>query len=195
MPAPGIVAGIAVTAPISGDVLSGARDREPGELGGRAARVLRTQPLGDAHHRRPAALDDRRDRALGRACHPRGELVDRQIGGEPHPPIVWAGRRYPDDPDATMTDHALTPRERRLRRGLVGLAMACAVLALLVIAVLVYWRLYLLGPSGDPFTRGPFVIRLSTTEATLAWSIEGGRRVELTATGPGGTVTGDAAAA
>ena len=89
-----------------------------------------------------------------------------------------------------MTDHALTPRERRLRRGLVALAMVCALLVLLVIAVLVYWRLYLLGPSGDPFTRGPFVIRLSTTEATLAWSIEGGRRVELTATGPGGTVTG-----
>src|SRR6266513_2000194 len=88
-----------------------------------------------------------------------------------------------------MTDHALTPRERRLRRGLVGLAMACAVLALLVVAVLVYWRLYLLGPSGDPFTRGPFVIRLGTTDATLAWSIDDSRRAALTATGPGGTVT------
>ena len=89
-----------------------------------------------------------------------------------------------------MTDHALTPRERRLRRGLVALAMLCASLALLVVAVLIYWRLYLLGPSGDPFTRGPFVIRLSTNEATLAWSAEGGRRVELTAAGRGGTVTG-----
>jgi hypothetical protein len=88
-----------------------------------------------------------------------------------------------------MTDHALTPRERRLRRGLVALAMLCAVLALLVVAVLVYWRLYLLGPSGDPFTRGPFVTRLGTTEATLAWSIDADRPVELTATGPGGTVT------
>jgi hypothetical protein len=88
-----------------------------------------------------------------------------------------------------MTDHALTPRERRLRRGLVALAMLCAVLALVVVAVLVYWRLYLLSPSGDPFTRGPFVIRLSTTGATLAWSVDGERRVELTATGPGGTVT------
>jgi hypothetical protein len=88
-----------------------------------------------------------------------------------------------------MTDHALTPRERRLRRGLVGLAMACAVLVLVVIAVLVYWRVYLLGPSGDPFTRGPFVIRLDTTGAALAWSIEGDRKVELTAAGPVGTVT------
>jgi hypothetical protein len=88
-----------------------------------------------------------------------------------------------------MTDHALTPRERRLRRGLVALAMVCAVLALLVIAVLVYWRLYLLGPSGDPFTRGPFVTHLDTAGATLAWSIDGGAPVELTATGPDGTVT------
>jgi hypothetical protein len=88
-----------------------------------------------------------------------------------------------------MTDHALTPRERRLRRGLVALAMLCAVLTLLVVAVVVYWRLYLLGPSADPFTRGPFVIRLSTTEATLAWSIDDGQRVKLTATGPDGTVT------
>jgi Calcineurin-like phosphoesterase len=88
-----------------------------------------------------------------------------------------------------MTQNALTPRERRLRRGLVALAMVCAALVLVVIVVLVYWRLYLLEPSGDPFTRGPFVTRLGTTGATLAWSIDGGRRVELTATGPDGTVT------
>ena len=87
-----------------------------------------------------------------------------------------------------MTDQALTPRERRLRRGLVALAMLSALLVLAVVAVLVYWRLYLLGPSGDPFTRGPFVTRLDTTGATLAWSIDGGRGVELTATGPDGTV-------
>jgi hypothetical protein len=86
-----------------------------------------------------------------------------------------------------MTDHALTSRERRLRRGLVALAMLSAVLALLVVAVLVYWRLYLLGPSGDPFTRGPFVIRLSETQASLAWSTDGDQHVDLTATGPDGT--------
>jgi hypothetical protein len=88
-----------------------------------------------------------------------------------------------------MSDHVLTPRERRLRRGLVGLAMLCAVLALLVVAVLVYWRLYLLGPSGDPFTRGPFVTRLGTATATLAWSIDGDQAVSMTATGPDGTAT------
>jgi hypothetical protein len=87
-----------------------------------------------------------------------------------------------------MTDHALTPRERRLRRGLVALAMVCALLVLVIVAVLVYWHMYLLGPSGDPFTRGPFVTRLDTTGATLAWRIDGGQKVELTASGPGGTV-------
>jgi len=87
-----------------------------------------------------------------------------------------------------MTDQALTPRERRLRRGLVALAMLCAVLVLLVAAVLIYWRLYLLGPTGDPFTRGPFVYRLSTTEAALSWRVDDDRPVELEATGPDGTV-------
>jgi hypothetical protein len=91
--------------------------------------------------------------------------------------------------DAWMTDETLTPRERRLRRGLVGLAMLCAALALLVAAVLIYWRLYLLGPSGDPFTRGPFIYRLGTDEAALSWRVDGDRPVELTATGPDGTVT------
>ena len=86
-----------------------------------------------------------------------------------------------------MIDHALTPRERRLRRGLVALAMVCALLVLVIVAVLVYWHMYLLGPSGDPFTRGPFVTRLDTTGATLAWRIGGGEKVELTASGPGGT--------
>jgi Calcineurin-like phosphoesterase len=86
-----------------------------------------------------------------------------------------------------VTPAALTSRERRLRRGLVGLAMACAVLVLAVAAVLVYWRLYLLGPSADPFTRGPFVVRLSETSARLAWTIPGGQGVELTAAAPGGS--------
>ena len=86
---------------------------------------------------------------------------------------------------------ALTPRERRLRRALVGLAMTCAVLVLAVVAVLAYWRLYLLGPSADPFSRGPFVVRLSSTGARLAWSIPHGRAVQLEATAPdGSTVPG-----
>jgi tartrate-resistant acid phosphatase type 5 len=80
-----------------------------------------------------------------------------------------------------------TPLERRLRWALVGLAMLCAVLVLVIVAVLIYWRLYLLSPSADPFKRGPFVTRLGSTSAQLAWTLPGDRRVELLATAPDGT--------
>ena len=80
-----------------------------------------------------------------------------------------------------------TPLERRLRRVVVALAMLCAVLVLVVAAVLVYWKLYLLSPSADPFSRGPFVVRVGGTSADLAWSLPGDRRVELVATAPDGT--------
>jgi tartrate-resistant acid phosphatase type 5 len=89
-----------------------------------------------------------------------------------------------------MTDR--TPLERRLRLVVVGLAMACAVLVLVIVAVLVYWKLYLLPPSADPFSRGPFVIRLGETSAELAWTLPGNGRVQLVATAPDGTlVAGD----
>jgi hypothetical protein len=86
-----------------------------------------------------------------------------------------------------MTDR--TPLERRLRRVVVGLAMLCAllVLVLVIAGVLVYWKLYLLSPSADPFSRGPFVIRLGETSAELAWTLPGHGRVDLVATAPDGT--------
>jgi hypothetical protein len=80
-----------------------------------------------------------------------------------------------------------TPLERRLRRAVAALAMLTALLALVVVAVLVYWKLYLLSPTADPFSRGPFVIRLDETSAQLAWTLPGDRRVQLTATAPDGT--------
>jgi acid phosphatase type 7 len=80
-----------------------------------------------------------------------------------------------------------TPLERRLRWAVVGLAMLCAVLVLVIVAVLIYWRLYLLSPSADPFKRGPFVTRVATTTAELAWTLPGDRKVELVATAPDGT--------
>jgi hypothetical protein len=80
-----------------------------------------------------------------------------------------------------------TPLERRLRRTVVGLAMLCALLVLVVVAVLVYWRLYLLSPSADPFSRGPFVTRLGETSAALRFTLPGDGRVELVATAPDGT--------
>src|SRR5919107_3094647 len=82
---------------------------------------------------------------------------------------------------------ARTPLERRLRWAVAGLAMLCAVLVLVIAAVLIYWRLYLLSPTAGPFTRGPFVIRLGQTSAELAWTLPGDRKVELVATAPDGT--------
>jgi len=80
-----------------------------------------------------------------------------------------------------------TPLERRLRRVVAGLAMLCALLVLVVIAVGIYWKLYLLSPSADPFSRGPFLIRLGPTSAQLAWTLPGGRPVQLVATAPDGS--------
>ena len=68
----------------SGDALSGARDREPGQVGGRPARMLGAQPVRGANDRRPTALDHGRDRALRGAGHVLRQLVDRQIGRESH---------------------------------------------------------------------------------------------------------------
>ena len=88
-------------------------------------------------------------------------------------------------------DDRSDPLERRLRRVVAGLAMACALLVLVVVAVLIYWKLYLLEPSADPFRRGPFVTRLGETSAELAWTLPGKQRVEFVATAPDGTsVTG-----
>jgi hypothetical protein len=80
-----------------------------------------------------------------------------------------------------------TPLERWLRWAVVALAMLSAVLLLVVVAVLVYWKLYLLSPGSDPFSRGPFVTRLGETSAQLAWTLPGDGTVELVATAPDGT--------
>lgn len=90
-----------------------------------------------------------------------------------------------------MSDPAtLTPNERRLRRWLVGVALFAAFLVVLVGAVLVYWFRYVLPTKPDPFTRGPYLVAVGTTTATLRWQVEGGGRVEIVATTPDGrTVT------
>ncbi|MEW6583882.1 MAG: metallophosphoesterase, partial [Actinomycetota bacterium] len=50
-----------------------------------------------------------------------------------------------------------------------------------VAAVIVYWRLYLLGPAGDPFTRGPYLLRVEDTAAELRWTVRGDAPVEVVA--------------
>ncbi len=83
----------------------------------------------------------------------------------------------------------MTPRERRLRRALIGVAMLAALALLVVAAVVVYWRIYLLGPSGDPFTRGPYPVRVGETDAELRWRGPAPGDVTIVAVGPDGRQT------
>ena len=75
----------------------------------------------------------------------------------------------------------LTPRERRLRRALIGVSMFAAVALLAVAGVVIYWWMYLLGPEGSPFTRGPYLLRVDRDSAELRWRTDGDRDVRLTA--------------
>ena len=85
---------------------------------------------------------------------------------------------------------SLTPHERRLRRALVATAVFAALLAVLLGAVLVVVFRYVLPTKPDPFTRGPYLVQVGTTTATLRWMVKGGRQVEIVATTPDGrTVT------
>jgi hypothetical protein len=76
---------------------------------------------------------------------------------------------------------ALGPRERRLRRALIAVSMLAAVALLMVAGVLLYWWLYLLGPEGSPFTRGPYLLRVEGDRAELRWRTDGDRDVRVTA--------------
>jgi hypothetical protein len=49
---------------------------------------------------------------------------------------------------------ALTARERRLRRALIGVAMLAALALLAVAGLIYYWWLYLLGPPAIPSRGG-----------------------------------------
>jgi hypothetical protein len=64
-----------------------------------------------------------------------------------------------------MSDTALTSRERVLRRWLIGAVVAVGVLALLIIAIVIYWMRFVLPTEPDPFTRGPWVASVSATRA------------------------------
>ena len=175
VPAPGSVAGSALTAPVPATRLPlreiACRASSAGERPGCSARS-RSAARTTAGPRRSTTVVIARSVVLASRSESRSTAI---LETNPMARILGTARSYADDADTPMTDDALTPRERRLRRGLVALAMLSALLVLAVITVLIYWHLYLLGPSGDPFTRGPFVTRLDTTGATLAWSIEGGR--------------------
>lgn len=74
---------------------------------------------------------------------------------------------------------------RRLRVALIAVSMLCAVLVLAIAGVLLYWREYLLRPNPGVFPRGPFLTRLSETEAELRYTVAEGRDVVLTAVAGG----------
>ena len=92
-----------------------------------------------------------------------------------------AGAAPPPEPTARLRRWPRRPRPLTL------ILLVTNVLALAAVAaVLVYWDLYLLSPASDPFTRGPFLIRLSTDAATLAWMLPGNGPVQLEAVSPAG---------
>src|SRR4051812_50168568 len=76
--------------------------------------------------------------------------------------------------------------ERRLRWALIGVTMFAALCVLAVAAVLWYWHAYLLGPSGEVFTRGPYLVHVDEQGATLKWRAKDAARGELVAPPPGG---------
>jgi len=77
---------------------------------------------------------------------------------------------------------------RRLRIALVAVAMLLGLTLVLVLGVLFYWNAYLLGDRGeDPFTRGPYVVGLSETTASVRLLGPDPARVALTAVAPDGT--------
>ncbi len=70
------------------------------------------------------------------------------------------------------------------------MAIVAALMVLMVGAVVFYWFRYVLPTEPDPFTRGPYLVEVGTTTATLRWRVEGDRPVEIVATTPDGrTVT------
>ena len=79
---------------------------------------------------------------------------------------------------------------RKLRIALVLVAMLVGVAVIAVIGVLFYWNSYLLGSRGDdPFTRGPYVVGLTSTGAEVRFLGPDPSKVTLTAVAPDGTQT------
>lgn len=80
--------------------------------------------------------------------------------------------------------------ERRLTRArfaLGALGLFVGVCVLLLGATVWYWLSYLLGPAGGTFTRGPYLLRVTESEAALRWSVRASKAVALTAVSDYGT--------
>ena len=92
----------------------------------------------------------------------------------------------PGSDQRSPREELLERRLTRARFALGALGAFVAICVILVGATVWYWMSYLLGPSGTPFTRGPYLTRVTATDAALRWRVHGGKEVNLTATGPDG---------
>ncbi len=79
---------------------------------------------------------------------------------------------------------------RRLRIALVAVSMVLGLALILVLATLFYWNTYLLGGESDePFTRGPYVVGLTSSSAEVRFKGPDAEDVRLAAVAPDGTTT------
>ncbi len=88
--------------------------------------------------------------------------------------------------DPSSSEDLLQRRLTRARVALGTLGMLVAVCLVGVGATIWYWISYLRSPSDTPFTRGPYLLRVSDSEAELRWSTRGRKAVKLTALDPDG---------
>lgn len=99
-----------------------------------------------------------------------------------------------DEPTHAAGDAERTSREAFLERRLTRAKFALGGLGALVAACLVvvgatiwYWLNYLVSPTGSPFVRRPYLLRVTGERAELRWQARGGRPVRIAATAPDGT--------
>ena len=88
---------------------------------------------------------------------------------------------------ASSREEFLQRRLTRARFALGALGLFVGVCVLLVGATVWYWLTYLLGPSNPGFARGPYLLRVTGTEAALRWSVRDRKPVQLTAVAADGT--------
>ena len=95
-------------------------------------------------------------------------------------PLVRAGR--PARPAATASGGP--------RRVLAALVITTSLLLVTVLGLTWYGSTYLLRPSSGAFTRGPYLTRVTTTEADFAWKVEDGTgSVDLSVLAPDGVAS------
>lgn len=88
--------------------------------------------------------------------------------------------------EGSPREEILQRRLTRARLALGALGMLVAVCAIAVGVTIWYWLSFLRGPSDAVFTRGPYLLRVSGSEAALRWSVRGDKPVKVAALDPDG---------